>query len=307
MVSLEEIGGFFRGRVLLSEPLKGYTTFRIGGPVDVYLEPRDAEDTVRIVAYLRANGFPFVIIGNGSNLLVSDEGFRGAAINLEAGLESVTIDGEKVSADAGVRVTKLVDDCIQQGLGGLEMLAGIPGTVGGAVMMNAGAYGGTVSDYLVDVAAIKDGELQTLVKEECRFGYRTSGLSGMVIVRALFNLPRRDRGELLRIRRELLLRRNETQPINYPNAGSIFKNPPGMRAATLIEDAGMKGVQAGGAEVSERHSNFIINRGTATAADIIQLIKQVRERVKARSGVTLELEVRLLGFREDILEGEEVR
>lgn len=174
-------------------------------------------------------------------------------------------------------------------------------------MMNAGAYGGTVSDYLVDVAAIKDGELQTLVKEECRFGYRTSGLSGMVIVRALFNLPRRDRGELLRIRRELLLRRNETQPINYPNAGSIFKNPPGMRAATLIEDAGMKGVQAGGAEVSERHSNFIINRGTATAADIIQLIKQVRERVKARSGVTLELEVRLLGFREDILEGEEVR
>ncbi|MGB9773322.1 MAG: UDP-N-acetylmuramate dehydrogenase [Bacteroidota bacterium] len=304
MISVEEIGTFFKGRVAIGELLRNYTSFRIGGPADFYLEPRDKEDLLHIVQYFQTNNFPFVVIGNGSNLLVSDEGYRGAVINLESGLKTVTIDpaagGASVYAEAGVKLAKFVDVCIQRGLGGVEMLAGIPGTLGGAIVMNAGAYGGEISDCLRTVEIIRDAAFVILPKEECGFAYRGSELTHDIVVSASFQLPRKDRNELLRVRRELLLRRNETQPVNFPNAGSIFKNPPKMYAGKLIEEAGLKGKRIGGAEISERHANFIVNRGTAKASDVVALIRLARDAVKEKFGIVLELEVKLLGFPDDV-------
>jgi len=304
MISVEEIGTFFKGRVAIGELLRNYTSFRIGGPADFYLEPRDKEDLLRIVQYFQTNNFPFVVIGNGSNLLVSDEGYRGAVINLESGLNTVTIDpaagGASVYAEAGVKLAKFVDVCIQHGLGGVEMLAGIPGTLGGAIVMNAGAYGGEISDCLRTVEIIRDAAFVVLPKEGCGFAYRSSELTRDIVVSASFQLPKKDRNELLRVRRELLLRRNETQPVNFPNAGSIFKNPLKMYAGKLIEEAGLKGKRIGGAEISDRHANFIVNRGTAKASDVIALIRLARDAVKEKFGIVLELEVKLLGFPDDI-------
>ncbi|MGC8897105.1 MAG: UDP-N-acetylmuramate dehydrogenase [Bacteroidota bacterium] len=304
MISVEEIGTFFKGRVAIGELLRNYTSFRIGGPADFYLEPRDKEDLLHIVQYFQTNNFPFVVIGNGSNLLVSDEGYRGAVINLESGLKTVTIDpaagGASVYAEAGVKLAKFVDVCIQRGLGGVEMLAGIPGTLGGAIVMNAGAYGGEISDCLRTVEIIRDAAFVILPREECGFAYRGSELTHDIVVSASFQLPRKDRNELLRVRRELLLRRNETQPVNFPNAGSIFKNPPKMYAGKLIEEAGLKGKRIGGAEISERHANFIVNRGTAKASDVVALIRLARDAVKEKFGIVLELEVKLLGFPDDV-------
>ena len=299
MVSLDEIRKFFRGNIGLSQPLASFTTFRIGGPADYYVEPLDKGDVVSVITYFQANAFPFMIIGNASNLLISDEGYHGAVINLESALGDLHKEGDFVVVGAGARLAKFVDFCVQRGLGGVEMLAGIPGTIGGAVIMNAGAYGGEISDYLVEVEVLREGSVVWIKKEEGGFAYRRSGFTRDVVLGARFQLPRKDKAELMRARRELLVKRNLAQPMNYPNAGSVFKNPNGTYAARLIEAAGLKGLRHGSAQISERHGNFIVNMGNAKAADVLELIHTAQREVFKKFNVRLELEVKLVGFSEE--------
>lgn len=299
MVSVDDIRKVFRGHIAVAEPLGKYTSFRIGGPADFYLEPVDKFDLIEVVRFFKRFDYRFMIIGKGSNLLISDSGFRGAAINLEEGLGKVILESDIVIADAGVRLSKFVDFCIQHEKKGVEMLAGIPGTIGGAVIMNAGAYGGEISDHLVEVEIYRDDAIQKVKKAEAGFSYRRSGFARDVILNASFNLPQGNLTELLQRRRELLLKRNQSQPLNLPNSGSMFKNPEGAFAAKLVEDAGLKGKQIGEAQISERHGNFIVNHGSATAQDVLDLVKLARKKVFERSGIKLELEVKLIGFQEE--------
>ena len=299
MVSVDDIRKVFRGHIAVAEPLGKYTSFRIGGPADFYLEPVDKFDLINVVRFFKRFDYRFMIIGKGSNLLISDIGFRGAAINLEEGMGKVILESDIVVADAGVRLSKFVDFCIQHEKKGVEMLAGIPGTIGGAVIMNAGAYGGEISEHLVEVEIYRDDAIQKVKKAEAGFSYRRSGFARDVILNASFKLPQGNLAELLQRRRELLLKRNQSQPLNLPNSGSMFKNPEGAFAAKLVEDAGLKGKQIGGAQISERHGNFIVNHGSATAQDVLDLVKLARKKVFERSGIKLELEVKLIGFQEE--------
>lgn len=300
MVNIETIQQFFRGRILLSEPLRNYTSFRIGGPADYFFEPLDKDDVVKIIIYLQQQNTPFLIIGKGSNLLVSDEGMRGAVVNLESGLSNIRMIDNTVIVDAGVSIARFVDFCIQRGFKGVEMLAGIPGTLGGAIMMNAGAYGGEISDYLTEVEILREGQVTTMKKDEVGFAYRHSAFQGDVILGASFNLPLGDKAEIIKMRRELLVRRNQAQPMNLPNSGSVFKNPPGSFAAKLIEDSELKGQRSGKAQISERHANFIVNTGGAQATDVLNLIELARNTVFRKFGISLELEVKLVGFSDNI-------
>jgi UDP-N-acetylmuramate dehydrogenase len=201
-----------------------------------------------------------------------------------------------VAAEAGVRLTKFVDFCVQNELAGVEMLAGIPGTVGGAVVMNAGANGGETADYLIDVEIIRDGNILRVKKDKGHFTYRNSTFADDVVLSASFQLPHGDKELLSTKRRELILRRNETQPLDYPNLGSMFKNPPNTFAAKLIDQAELKGKRVGDAQISEKHANFIVNLGNAKAADILKLIDLIKRTVYQNAGVMLELEVKLVGF-----------
>lgn len=300
MIDIDDIQKVFRGHVTLNEPLSAYTSFRIGGPADYYLEPLDKDDLVQLISYFQVKEIPFVLIGNGSNLLVSDEGIRGAVINLERGLSTLSADGNTVRAEAGVRMARFVDFCIQRGLKGVEMLPGIPGTIGGAVIMNAGAYGGEISDYLVEVEILRDGKILHVKKEDAGFSYRRSGFHRDVVLSAAFQLPSGNTAELMKLRRDLLIKRNQSQPMNFPNSGSVFKNPKGTFAAKLIEDAGLKGTIIGNAQISEKHGNFIVNKGKATAADVLELVRLARKSVAEQFGIMLELEVKLLGFSESV-------
>jgi UDP-N-acetylmuramate dehydrogenase len=259
-------------------------------------EPADKEDAIRIILYLQNHEYPFFILGKGTNVLISDDGIRGAVLNFEHGLNTITIEDGLVIADAGVHLTKFVDFCIGRGYNGVEMLAGIPGTVGGAIVMNAGAYGGEISTHLVEIETLRKSKIILLKKEDAGFAYRRSGLERDVILSASFKLPAGEKVELMNTRREILLKRNQSQPLNYPNAGCMFKNPESAPAAKLIEQAGLKGVRRGKAQISEKHANFMVNTGNAMARDMIELIEFTRSTVLNRFGVKLELEVKLVGF-----------
>jgi len=296
MVSLSDIKGFFRGTILLDEPLSKYTWMRVGGAADYYVEPADRNDLIKIAKYFRQNNFPFFILGRGSNVLVSDEGIRGAVINLEAALSGLKIERNRVIAEAGIWLQKFVDFCIQHELAGVEMLAGIPGTVGGAIVMNAGAHGGEISDHVVDVEIFRGCETALITKSNADFSYRHSAFDRDIVLSASFELPKGEKEELAKRRRELIMKRNETQPLELPNSGSMFKNPKNTFAARLIEQAGLKGKKIGSAQISEKHSNFIVNLGEAKATDIVQLLELALRTVYQNSGIELELEVRLFGF-----------
>lgn len=302
MVTLSDIKHFFRGRIAIHEPLAKYTSMRVGGPVEYYVEPADKLDLVEIVRFFRKHDFQFMMIGRGSNLLVSDEGFRGAAINVERGLSAIQREASNVRAEAGARLTKLVDFCVQGGLAGMEWAAGIPGTVGGGIIMNAGAHGGEMSNHLVSVEILRNDEIQVIPKAEAGFSYRRSGFARDVVLSALFRFPAGNRDELIRKRSELIHQRNATQPVNMPNSGSMFKNPPGNHAAKLIEQAGLKGKRVGQAQISEKHANFVVNHGGATAQDVITLLELARRTVHQNTGILLELEVKLIGFPAEILQ-----
>ncbi len=296
MIALDEIRKVFRGRIALNEPLAPYTWMKVGGPADCYLEPADRKDLIDVVQALAVQGTPLLMLGRGSNMLVSDTGFRGAVISLETGLTGIRRENGDVVSDAGVRLTKFVDFCVQAGLAGVEMLAGIPGTVGGAIVMNAGAHGGEIADQCVEVEMLKNGAVVRVPKSECGFRYRHSIFEGEVVLGARFRLPAGDTEALVRRRKELIQKRNATQPLELPNLGSMFKNPPNRFAAKLIEEAGLKGKKVGGAQVSEKHANFMVNTGSATAEDVLRLIELVQRTVYQHVGLQLELEVKLIGF-----------
>jgi UDP-N-acetylmuramate dehydrogenase len=300
LVNINDIQKIFRGHIALHEPLSKYTSFRIGGPADYYIEPADKEDVLVIVRYLKEHEIPFMMMGKGSNMLVSEEGVRGAIINMEEGVNNIRLDGDRVVVEAGMTMSRFVDFCIQHGFRGVEMLSGIPGTIGGALMMNAGAYGGEISDFLIDVELLRDGQITTVRKEEAGFSYRHSGFARDIILGASFKLPPGKKAEIMNLRRELLLKRNRAQPVNMPNSGSMFKNPAGTFAAKLIEEAGLKGKSSGNAQISEKHANFIVNLGGAKADDVLRLIELARNTVFKKNAISLELEVKLIGFPEEL-------
>ncbi len=296
MIALDDIRRTFRGRISLNEPLARYTTFRIGGPADIYLEPVDKDDTLALIEYLGAGNIPYVLMGNGSNILIADQGVNGAVVNLEHGFSYARLEPDgSIVAGAGIRLAKFVDFCIRNGCGGAEMLAGIPGTLGGAIIMNAGAYGGEIADHMLWVEVIRGNRLVRVARDQGGFAYRTSALVGDVILEGAFRFPEGVPEEMMKVRRETMTKRNTSQPVQWPNAGSIFKNPPGDYAARLIQECGLKGTKCGGAEISELHANFIINRGDATANDVMSLIEVARRSVREKFNIELELEIKLIG------------
>jgi UDP-N-acetylmuramate dehydrogenase len=296
MISLTDIQKFLHGNIAVDVPMAKYTWMKVGGPADFYIEPADKNDLISIVEYFRVHHYSWVMLGRGSNVLVSDEGIRGAVINIENSLSGIRKENNVVFAEAGVRLTKFVDFCIQNELAGVEMLAGIPGTIGGAVAMNAGAHGGEMADHLTEVEIIHDGIVKRIQKDEESFTYRHSRFADDVILGASFQLKHGDKEKLSSMRRKFILRRNETQPLDYPNLGSMFKNPPNTFAAKLIEQAGLKGKRVGDAQVSEKHANFIVNLGNAKAAEIVKLLDLIKRTVYQNSGLMLELEVKMIGF-----------
>lgn len=293
---LEELRGKVRGRVLSHEPMARHTSFKIGGPADLLVVPEDVGDLRAALAFARSQQIPVRVLGGGSNTLVRDGGIRGMVVVLSAFQELAREDNE-VTAGAGVRVSRLLAFCSRQGLGGLEILSGVPGTVGGAVWGNAGAWGGATADHLVRVQLVtREGVERMLAREVIPFRYRFSGFpEGAVITRATFALVP---GNPTAIRQQIsrwLVRRNATQPVEFRSAGSIFKNPPRDYAGRLVEAAGVKGTRIGGAMISEKHGNFFVNLGGARAADVLALVALAQERVRATAGVDLEPEIQVVG------------
>ena len=284
-------------QVLVAEPMSRHTTFRVGGPADYYLKPNAAQ-IKEVLALCEKESVPVQIIGNGSNLLVGDGGVRGVVLEIGSGMDGLTIEGNVITAQAGASLARIAQEAAKASLSGLEFASGIPGTVGGAVVMNAGAYGGEIRDVLkwADVL-LPEGEIHRFTTEELHLSYRHSivpELSGVVLA-AAFALEQGERIQIREHMEELRVRRVAKQPLEYPSAGSTFKRPEGHFAGKLIMDAGLKGYRVGGAQVSEKHCGFVINREHATAADILKLMQEVQDKVQICFGVQLEPEVKLIG------------
>ena len=284
--------------VYKNEPMRKHTTVRIGGPADFYLCPHSAKEIQKAVAICREEELPYFILGNGSNLLVSDQGYRGVVIQLWKNVSDILVEGCRIRAKAGASLAKIAGEALEEGLTGMEFAAGIPGTLGGAVVMNAGAYGGEMKDILQEALVMDEqGEIFTLKKEELHLGYRTSIIKekGYIVLAAALELKPGDRKEIKEKMDELKQRRVEKQPLDMPSAGSTFKRPEGYFAGKLIMDAGLRGFSVGGAQISEKHCGFVVNTGKATANDVLTLIREVQKRVRDKFGVELETEVKFLG------------
>lgn len=285
--------------VRTEENMSRYTTFRIGGPAAFVVSPGSEEQLTETLRCLMMNRIPYFVIGNGSNLLVSDRGYRGVIVRLSRNLAEVTVDGNQIKAQAGAMLAAVARTALAHSLTGLECESGIPGTLGGAIFMNAGAYGGEMKDVVSSVTVLTgDGKVRTLNKEECGFGYRTSRIQreGMVVLDAVLTLEEGDPKKISEKMAELRRRRLEKQPLELPSAGSTFKRPEGHFAGALIDQAGMRGYRSGGAQVSEKHAGFVVNLGEATAEDVRNVISDVQDAVWKKSHVHLEPEVRMLGF-----------
>lgn len=286
-------------QIKTGEPMKEHTTFRIGGPARFFLKPDTEEELRELLIYCREKQLPCFLLGNGSNLLVSDKGFDGAVIQLGEGFQGIRQEGEQLYIKAGTMLGRAAKYAAEAGLGGLEFASGIPGTIGGAIFMNAGAYGGEMKQVVKQVKVMKqDGNCCILRAEDLAMGYRTSIVKekGYIVLEVVLELFKRPAEEIQRRMEELKAARKEKQPLEFPSAGSTFKRPEGYFAGKLIMDAGLRGLRVGDAQVSEKHCGFVINRGEAAAADVMELVKTVQERVEKQSGVRLELEVRTLGF-----------
>jgi UDP-N-acetylmuramate dehydrogenase len=283
------------GEICWQEALSRHTTLRIGGPADVLVVPKDLGALVRLIRQAREQEVPIFVMG-GSNLLVRDGGIRGIVVKLSR-FEKMTDPNEtQIDAEGGVLLSNLARHAMKRGLSGLEFAQGIPGTVGGAVVMNAGTREGEIADRLAAVRIVEsDGTLRTVNRNEMEFGYRSSRIPKGVIIGAVFQLRPSSLPEIQRRMRGFIDRRKSTQPLTLPNAGSIFKNPSGHFAAQLVEKVGLKGHRIGDAQVSERHANFIVNLGRATAKDVLELIRAIGKRVEEQTGITLELELRIVG------------
>ncbi len=284
--------------ILLDEPMSRHTTFKCGGPASLFIRPESMEEIKEIVKLLGEYEESFFILGNGSNLLVSDKGYDGTIISLSK-FDDIRIEDETlVCADAGAMNSAIAAVVRDSALTGFEFAAGIPGTIGGAMIMNAGAYGGEMKDITEEVTLLSsDGEIRTYSGEEMKFGYRTSAIKGkdLIVLSVKIRLSKGSRDEIAGKMQELALKRKEKQPLEYPSAGSTFKRPEGYFAGKLIEDAGLRGYSVGGAQVSEKHCGFVVNKGEATAADVYRLICDVQVKVRESAGVMLEPEVIMLG------------
>lgn len=284
--------------ILKDEPMSAHTTFRIGGPADYFAMPSSAEEIRRIVSLCIEREIPYYIIGNGSNLLVGDKGFRGVIIQIFKNMREIRINGETVTAQAGALLSKVAAAAYEAGLTGFEFASGIPGTLGGAVRMNAGAYGGEIRQVLKSADVLTpEGEVLTLPVEEMKMGYRTSIVSKMdyVVLGAQLSLEKGQKEEIRARMDELKEKRVSKQPLEFGSAGSTFKRPEGYFAGKLIEDAGLRGYRVGNAQVSEKHCGFVINRGGATAAEVTELMDYIIRRVEETSGVHLDPEVKRIG------------
>ena len=285
-------------KVLANEPMASHTTFRIGGPADYFVMPETVEELRDILALCKEEGLPYFILGNGSNLLVGDKGFRGVVIQLYKNFDGLSIEGTRVTAKSGAMLIRVAKEAGKAGLTGLEFASGIPGTIGGAMVMNAGAYGGEMIDVVTAVTVLtKDGDIKTLTGSEMNFRYRGSVVEdeGYIVLETVMELKEGNLEEIQARIDELSLQRRTKQPIEYPSAGSTFKRPEGDFAGKQIQDTNLRGYQVGGAQVSEKHCGFVINAGGATAADVMQLMQDVSDKVNAQFGVTLEPEVKRIG------------
>jgi UDP-N-acetylmuramate dehydrogenase len=284
--------------ILLDEPMKNHTSLKVGGPADIMVLPRNEKSLTDIVKHCGRWNIPFYVMGNGTNFLVRDKGLRGVVLKTTETLKEYSVDGNIISCSAGVLLSLIANVAMKAGLGGLEFASGIPGTLGGAVAMNAGAYDGEMKDIVVKSSCIDEkGEELTLEGEKHEFGYRTSAVQkNRYIVLSTRLLLKKSDSSLIKEKMDgFNMRRKQKQPLSIPSAGSVFKRPEGYYAGKLIEDCGLKGFKIGGAMVSEKHCGFIVNTGSANASDIINLINHVRHEVNKKFGVNLETEVKIIG------------
>ncbi len=275
-----------------------HTTFRVGGPADYFVMPESSGEVQQVISLCREEKMPYYVIGNGSNLLVSDEGYRGVILQIYRTMSRIEVEGTLIRAQAGALLSAIAAKAYENSLTGFEFAAGIPGTIGGASVMNAGAYGGEMKDVIRSVTVLdQDGKIRKIEREDLEMGYRTSIISkeGYITLEAEIELSEGKPEEIKALMDDLRTRRVTKQPLEYPSAGSTFKRPEGYFAGKLIQDTGLAGFQVGGAQVSEKHCGFVINKENATAADIDSLMRQVSEKVKEKFGVTLEPEVKRLG------------
>lgn len=287
-----------RQQLLTDEPMKKHTTFRLGGPADYFICPENAEQTAAVIHICTEENIPWFVLGNGSNLLVSDQGYRGAVIQIYKNMNQIRVEDDRMFVQAGALLSSAARKALDAGLTGMEFASGIPGTLGGASVMNAGAYGGEMKDVLESVTVLAPGgEICTLKAEELRMGYRTSIIKekGYIVLEAVLKLCPGEKETIQKRMEELKVQRVTKQPLEYPSAGSTFKRPEGYFAGKLIQDAGLRGYRVGGAQVSEKHCGFVINTGEATAEDVAKLIHDVRDKVYEQFQVKLEPEVKFLG------------
>ncbi len=286
-----------KDNILLNEPMKSHTTFRIGGPTDIMVKPQSIEALGETIKLCKEYQVPYYILGNGSNLLVADEGFRGVMIQIYHNLSQIKLEGNQVIAQAGALLSRIATKALENSLTGFEFAHGIPGTLGGAVVMNAGAYGGEMKQVLVSCKVMDEqGNLLTLTNEELELGYRTSIIhnKNYIVLEATLRLEQGNQEEISSYMKELMGRRKEKQPLDKPSAGSTFKRPEGHFAGKLIMDSGLRGYRLGHAMVSDKHCGFLINDGGATCKEVEELIKHVQKVVKEKYQVELEPEVKIL-------------
>lgn len=293
--SLIEIVG--KDNVVCDEPMSRHTTFRVGGSADYFVTPVSVEQITALMKLVNENKLHYYVVGNGSNLLVKDKGFRGIIIQIGKKFSDVRADGEYVAAQAGALMSSVSRFAMNESLSGMEFASGIPGTIGGGICMNAGAYGGELKDIAVEITVLDKGRVKKINASEADFRYRGSAIMdcGMIVLEAVFKLNKGNKEQISEKMAEFNKARNEKQPVELPSAGSTFKRPVGYFAAKLIDDCGLRGFSVGQAQVSPKHCGFIVNNGGATAADLLALISEVQRIVKEKTGVELEPEVRIIG------------
>ena len=283
--------------VLFDEPMKKHTTFKIGGNADIFIAPKNIDEVKKSISLCKELNVPFYVIGNGSNLLVSDKGFRGAIIQIFKNMSKIEVNGNIIKAEAGAFLTTVSKTALENNLTGLEFAGGIPGTIGGGISMNAGAYGGELKDVVKKVTVLKNDEVIELSNEDACFEYRNSKIlkEKMIVLETELVLEKGDFQQIKTKMTEFNKSRSEKQPLEFPSAGSTFKRPEGYFAGKLVMDAGLRGYTVGGAMVSEKHCGFVVNKGSATAKDVITLMEDVKNIVNDKFGVILEPEVRIIG------------
>ena len=302
---MKEINNETSSLCLMNEPLKKHTTYGIGGPADLMISPKSKQDLIKVIEIINENKIQLTILGSGSNVLVSDDGIRGVVISLKNSLKQIEVADNILYAECGTMLGKIVKYAVKNDLIGLENLNGVPGTLGGALIMNAGAWGGEISENLVHVELINSkSEVKKIQKKDLNFSYRQSSFNkDDILLSAKFNLKKADKNIIKENFMVAQSGRKKSQPLNKRSAGSLFKNPKNSSAGKLLDDAGLKGFSIGDAKISEKHANFFINDGNASSSDMLMLIKKAHQEVKDRFNVNLSLEVKLLGFDENEIEG----